>query len=678
MFRIQVLDAEDNLISLFPLGDQPIVIGRDPESTVSLPAANVSRNHAVIEPYGNFFVVKDLGSTNGTWVNRKPITSHILKAGDMIHVGNFRVLVDETNRSVRVTDQKKPFRENEARILESNFDVDESLESGRTFQLKIGNELTAESVDSEIWARVMRLHDVSRDIGLIETPEILYQKVLEIVILELEADRAAILLTQDSGELETTSAISALDDDPDEIFPIHKGVLTAVTTEMSGILTEDVGLDSRFDKEAGGQTGRVYSVLCVPLVARNKLQGAIYLDRVHNVAPFKEEDLRLLTLISGQVSTSLINAALFQGVLLEKEKLRMVIDNLHDGLVLTDSNLKIEKFNEAASKTLGGSLLGRNFLEVIDSRATTLDVESFHEAVSSNTAFQCDVELDSENRSYNIAVGNYRKQGSKDFGILFSLRDTSVLVKLEMMKSEFIRTASHKLRTPLTVLVGNIELLKAELPEQLSEVGESLIEGLDKNLHQLMELVNRFVEFVELDKDSGDYVQVDVDEILTLSWAGLSMRAAEKRIQLVKAYNEDESFEVSGVPQRLVQCFTNIFDNTIKFSPERSVVTVDILPDEENYNIHIRDEGPGIPKEKLPLIFTSFQQVEAVPTGEVQGVGLGLTIAKRVLHNHKASIRVESPSRSGKGTEFIVAFSKNPLQPDRMEYVETDMIPFVS
>ena len=156
------------------------------------------------------------------------------------------------------------------------------------------------------------------------------------------------------------------------------------------------------------------------------------------------------------------------------------------------------------------------------------------------------------------------------------------------------------------------------------------------------------------------------------------MRAAEKRIQLVKAYNEDESFEVSGVPQRLVQCFTNIFDNTIKFSPERSVVTVDILPDEENYNIHIRDEGPGIPKEKLPLIFTSFQQVEAVPTGEVQGVGLGLTIAKRVLHNHKASIRVESPSRSGKGTEFIVAFSKNPLQPDRMEYVETDMIPFVS
>lgn len=678
MFRIQVLDAEDNLISLFPLGDQPIVIGRDPESTVSLPSANVSRNHAVIEPYGNFFVVKDLGSTNGTWVNRKPITSHILKAGDMIHVGNFRVLVDETNRSVRVTDQKKPFRENEARILDSNFDVDESLESGRTFQLKIGNEPTAQSVDSEIWARVMRLHDVSRDIGLIETPEILYQKVLEIVILELEADRAAILLTQDSGELETASAISALDDDPDEIFPIHKGVLTAVTTEMSGILTEDVGLDSRFDKEAGGQTGRVYSVLCVPLVARNKLQGAIYLDRVHNVAPFKEEDLRLLTLISGQVSTSLINAALFQGVLLEKEKLRMVIDNLHDGLVLTDSNLKIEKFNEAASKTLGGSLLGRNFLEVIDSRATTLDVEAFHEAVSSNTAFQCDVELDSENRSYNIAVGNYRKQGSKDFGILFSLRDTSVLVKLEMMKSEFIRTASHKLRTPLTVLVGNIELLKAELPEQLSEVGESLIEGLDKNLHQLMELVNRFVEFVELDKDSGDYVQVDVDEILTLSWAGLSMRAAEKRIQLVKAYNEDESFEVSGVPQRLIQCFTNIFDNTIKFSPERSVVTVDILPDEENYNIHIRDEGPGIPKEKLPLIFTSFQQVEAVPTGEVQGVGLGLTIAKRVLHNHKASIRVESPSRSGKGTEFIVAFSKNPLQPDRMEYVETDMIPFVS
>jgi two-component system phosphate regulon sensor histidine kinase PhoR len=682
MFRIQVRDAEDHLVHQFPLTDNPIVFGRDSDSTVPLAAANVSRSHAVIEPYGNFYVVKDLGSTNGTWVNKKPITSHILKAGDIVYVGNFRILVDETNQGARQKASGKPFREtSQAKIFDSEFDVDGALESGRTFQIKVGKEITSLSGENVIWDRLMRLHDVSREIGLIETPEILYQKVVETVMLELEADRVALLVTDETGELEAASAISALDDDSDEAFHIHKGILTAVTREMTAILTEDAGLDNRFERDVTGKVGRVYSVMCVPLVAEQRLLGVVYLDRVHNVAPFSEDDLRLLTIISSQVSTSIINAELFQDVLTEKVKIRMVIDNLRDGLVLTNSDFIVEKYNEAAAKVLGGVgkyLLGNNLLEALQTADGSFDAESFDSAVEKNTNFQFQPDSDAAQRSYNIAVGSYARQESKDRGVLFSFRDTTGLVKLEMMKSEFIRTASHKMRTPLTVLVGNLELLKEEIAEHLDPTGVALVAGLEKNLEQILRLVDRFVEFVELDGTSDEFLQVDIDEVLTTSWAGLKMRADDKQIRLVKAYDSGEEFLVSGVHQRLIQCFTNILDNAIKFSPERSVVTTDILPDEDSFNVHIRDEGPGVPAEKLPLIFSSFQQVEKKPTGEVQGVGLGLTIAKRILHNHKASIRVESPSRSGKGTEFILSFSKNPLQPERMEYVETDMIPFLA
>ena len=681
MFRIQVRDAEDHLVQQFPLTDKPIVFGRDPESTVPLVAANVSRRHAVIEPFGNFFVVKDLGSTNGTWVNKKPITSHILKAGDTVYVGNFRIHVAETNQVARHKAGAKPLREaSQAKILDSEFDVDDALESGRTFQIKVGKEITSLSRDNDIWNRLLRLHDVSREIGLIETPAVLYQKVGEVVMLELEADRAAILTTGDTGDLQAASAISALDDDPDEVFHIHKGILTAVTNEMSAILTEDAGLDTRFEKDVTGKVGRVYSVMCVPLVAQQRLLGVVYLDRVHNVAPFSEDDLRLLTLISSQVSTSIINAELFQDVLTEKGELRTVLDNLRDGLVLTDSDFRVEKYNESAAKILGGSgkyLMGKNLLEVLQRVGSAFDSDEFSAAVEKSTTFQLQPELDDGQRSYNIAVGSYARQGSSDRGVLFSFRDTTGLVKLEMMKSEFIRTASHKLRTPLTVLVGNLELLKDEIVDHLDPSGTALLQGLDKNLEQILDLVNRFVEFVELDATNDEFVQVDIEEMLTTAWAGLRMRADDRQIRLVKAHGDDVDYLISGVPSRLIQCFTNVLDNAIKFSPERGVVTVDILSDDESFHVHIRDEGPGVPAEKLPMIFSGFQQVEKHPTGEMQGVGLGLTIAKRILHNHKASVRVESPSRSGKGTEFILSFSKNSTQPEYMEYVETDMIAFV-
>lgn len=673
MLRIQIKDPGGHLVHQSLLGGRPVTLGRDPQSTVSLPEINISRNHAIIEPQGNFHRLKDLGSTNGTWVNGKPVESHLLQSGDRVTIGGYLVQVDEISESGQDFKEKS-----ETHILDSLFDYDDSPESEHTLRLTVGEGMSTLAGSES--PRIDRLQEICQELAHVETPEILYRKVLVSALEECKAERAAFLRPSDAGGIEVIQALEGPSDRGDEPFSIHRGVIETVEREQVAVLTEDASLDRRF-REDPGQGDRVFSVMAVPLRSRDSLLGALYVDRVENAQPFRKGDLGFLILLANQVAASLSNALLFRDVLEEKRRVQAICDNLYDGLVITDASLGIERFNVQATRLLdepGTNLAGKNFEEFLLKLDAGFQPETLRTALRDRDSFKLLFHRDDRPRFYHISVSPFPLGEDREPGHLFSIRDSTGLVDLENLKMDFIQAASHKLRTPLTVVLGNLEILRLDArqqPEVEAVVGESL-DTMDRNLQKLQGLVDRFIEFAELDPTLEENAEVDLLEALHLAWGGLTHLASERGISLDLAVETGRTHLVRGSADLLTQCFQHLLDNALKFSPEGTRIRVALGHDDDDVVVMVADEGAGIPDEKWKYIYTGFHQGEDQITGEIPGAGLGLTIARRILQLHRAEIEGVSPDPdTGAGTRFTVRFHARECQQLPSVFLETDQIP---
>ncbi len=668
MFCLQITNAAGQLVNHVRLTENAITLGRDPRCTISLPQSDVSREHAVIESYGNFFVVKDLASTNGTWVNGSPVKSHILRAGDVLKVGENRIVVEEMLQS-----EERVGESCRAEISDEGFDLEEFEESGKTLRLDRAVVLAELGSGNTCQDRLVRINQICRQISYIDIPEVLYHKVLEQVLLEMEADRIGFLVVDEHGHLRPVAALSVASEDPEDIFPIHSGVLDTVSREQSALLIADATVPAREDG-----SDSVSSVMCAPLVSEGRLCGALYMDRLRNAVAFTRMELELLVVVAGHISVSLTNSRLFEEVLVEKRSVQSIIDSLQEGLVITGPGLVIENVNVAASRMLPmkGGLVGKKFLDVLEEVSLEFRAETFVDACDSHGVFKVTIPVKESARTYVGSVAPYPRPGENGPGTVFVLRDSSGYLNLENLKSYFIQTAAHKLRTPLTVLIGNMELIRVEIEDVKSPGMDELLDTVSQNLARLWSLVERFVEFTELDQRPHFSKQIDLNEVIDLAWAGLIEKAADRGVRCVKDIPVAPNVRLQGDRDRLVQCFSNLLDNAIKFSATGEEVRVEAeLSDDGGLDVRVVDAGLGIPVDQLPYVFSGFHQVEARSTGEMPGAGLGLTIAQRILHVHGASIHAESPNpMTGKGSVFRIRFPAEPVHVPNSR-VETSPVP---
>jgi len=666
MYRLQIYDTQKGAATQMDLGGEIITIGRDPACEVVLNDINISRKHARIEPLGRFYVVRDLKSTNGTWVNQNPVKMHLLKDGDVVRIGSCRLVVKVSGAEAVDGGPTRPADAGatHTEIIEDPFSYDASGDSGHTVRIDVGrNESDQIHAQREPREQLLRLHEISRKLGFIETPMVLCGHVVEIVLDELKADRAAILAPE--GESFRIFSARVAPSEKGQPFNIHQGVLRSAVQDLTAILTEDARSDQRFKDGKERSADRVKSVMCVPLLAQTNLEALVYVDRTTTNAPFKEDDLRFLAVIGNQVAINLANARLFEEILLEKQKIQAVLSSLKDGLVITDPSFVVQSCNSAASEILypqeAGYPVGKNFLELLKDRDKGFDQGEFHRALRGTRDFGLLVEKDKVLRAYAVSVAPFAPGGGDRTGFAFSLRDTTDFHHLQELKSEFIRNASHKLRTPLTILLSSIDLLRVSPngPEGSPPDLKDMVNGMEKNLQQLETMVNRFLEFAELDRTRFNLREVNLKEVVALAQAGVQSKLQEKRITLRNGIAPEKEMVVVGDTDRLVQCLYNILENSVKFAPEGTTVTISAHIAGDSIDFSVEDEGPGIPPQHLMDIFSGFHQVEKIPTGEVPGAGLGLTIAKRIIHAHSGTISAQSPvGATGRGTRITIALPK--------------------
>lgn len=265
------------------------------------------------------------------------------------------------------------------------------------------------------------------------------------------------------------------------------------------------------------------------------------------------------------------------------------------------------------------------------------------------------------NTSVNLSRGNYDSRSNIKSNIeeIRNLTESinflgEKLNSQDLLRKRLISDISHEIRTPLNVLQNNLEAMIDGIipvtPDKLNNLNDEVI-----RFGKLLNKLNTLKQ-IESDEILINLGLVNMDELLSAVISDFSIEAVDKNIKLVMNKEEKKDFIVLGDYDKLKQVFINLISNGIKFTNVNGTVWTNISSDGDSVIIQIKDNGIGIKKEDLSFIFERMYRGDK-SRHKIEGSGIGLTIAKKILTLHSATIDVES--KENKGTIFTVCISKN-------------------
>ncbi|HEY8081934.1 MAG TPA: HAMP domain-containing sensor histidine kinase [Solirubrobacterales bacterium] len=237
--------------------------------------------------------------------------------------------------------------------------------------------------------------------------------------------------------------------------------------------------------------------------------------------------------------------------------------------------------------------------------------------------------------------------------------------RLDQMKDEFVLTASHELRSPLTSVQGFAELLMLER-EKLSPKQAETVEIILDSTRHLVHLLNDLLDLARSNAGRLAIKPVPTEVESLVEDAVRTMRSqTEARNQLLSDEVEPDLPRVSADRDRIRQVLVNLLTNANEYCPQGAAICVKARRIGAEVEIAVIDDGPGIPAEQLEQIFDRFTRGDAGLTQRVGGTGLGLAISKSLVELHGGTISAES--RPGDGSEFrmrLPSIAKNPVGAD--------------
>jgi signal transduction histidine kinase len=228
----------------------------------------------------------------------------------------------------------------------------------------------------------------------------------------------------------------------------------------------------------------------------------------------------------------------------------------------------------------------------------------------------------------------------------------------------FLSVVSHELRSPLAAIENYLQTMLGGFAGELNEKQQRMVERSIVRVTDLRALIGDVVDLARMrpEQIQADFEWFDPGEVGTESIEDARLAAAEKDIH-IKVEPPPKFEPIVGARRRMRQVFTNLLNNAIKFAPAGSTVTFRAWYEPDTLYFEVDDEGPGVSSDDLPHIFEDF--FRASSTGDTPGVGLGLSIAKKIVDAHNGEILVKTSCDEGRsGTRFTVVIPRNLETPE--------------
>jgi signal transduction histidine kinase len=429
-----------------------------------------------------------------------------------------------------------------------------------------------------------------------------------------------------------------------------EGIAGWVAENRKPAVVNDVAKDPRWTQRADEKsTFKTRAILALPMLVRDKLIGVMEVINRTDGEPFNDVDLETMGAFAGQAAVAIENARLFESIRQEKEKMATILAEMSEGTLLLDAEGRITLANPTAERFLGqNDLKGvhwRNFEKTFEIKPTWDEVKRSLGGAGGMELARKDPPVFQLSGVINQTCSD---RGEVQ-GYLIIFRDVTEERREAMLKRNFLSLVSHKLKTPLVAIRGFTPLL-LEKPEELTSFQKTAIDTIDRNSQQLASLVEKLVWFSTLENDTLELTPKP-QSIASVVDAALTDLASYLKTQPVELERQTSLNTLPLVPLDkiwLQQALRNLIENAVKFNTkDKRKVWIGGKVNAGRVEIFISDDGIGIPPEEKAKIFQKFYQIEASFTGQVQGMGLGLALVKRVAEAHGGDVRVESSLGSG-------------------------------
>ncbi|MFN6562701.1 MAG: PAS domain S-box protein [Nostoc sp. ChiSLP01] len=363
--------------------------------------------------------------------------------------------------------------------------------------------------------------------------------------------------------------------------------------------------------------------------------------------------------------------AALKNTLAEAQGLNAILDNLADGLIVTDITGQITHFNPAflAMYGLTSNALKGSYRELpIFGLADLVEKTQSHPS----DVFAAEVSLAKERIGQAVATAIFKRTADNEpkacFGSALLIRDVTAEKEIDKMKTDFISTVSHELRTPLTSVLGFASIIKEKLETDVFPMLASEDRKLQKTIkrvgdnlniivseaERLTSLINDVLDIAKMEAGKVEWQMQPLDPTELLDWATTSTAALFETngLELITDI-EPELPQIIGDRNRLLQVLINLISNAIKFT-ESGSITCRIKQQNNAICISVIDTGVGIAPEDQPKVFEKFRQVGDTLTDKPKGTGLGLPICKQIVEHHGGRIWVESELGKGSTFSFII------------------------
>ncbi|MEO1126956.1 MAG: PAS domain S-box protein [Cyanobacteria bacterium J06639_16] len=267
-------------------------------------------------------------------------------------------------------------------------------------------------------------------------------------------------------------------------------------------------------------------------------------------------------------------------------------------------------------------------------------------------SFEAEITIPDGRSRYLLAtyIPEVNDQG-KVKGFFGLTNDISDRKATEQLKDEFVSVVGHELRTPLTSIHGSLKLLATQRLGTLVPQGQEILAIALKNTERLTRLINDVLDLERI--ESGQVTLAmqtcNVAELMIPAAQAMQTMANDHGVQLLVTPLDAT---IWADPDHMAQVLTNLLSNAIKFSSADSTVWLNAVNRETDLMLYVKDQGRGIPPDKLEIIFERFQQVDASDSRQRGGTGLGLAICKQIMRQHGGQIWAESTIGEG-STVFL-------------------------
>lgn len=334
-----------------------------------------------------------------------------------------------------------------------------------------------------------------------------------------------------------------------------------------------------------------------------------------------------------------------------------IINQIDDLILIVDKFKNIKFFNNSAKKKFGENNLNKHVATLL--RVPDL-LQNIDLVLLKKETITMDLELSSPSFQFfkvHLFSGPTSYVDDPDSVVLF-LKDLTDIIKAQRFKSDFVANVSHELKTPLVSIKGFLETISGHAKDDL-EAQKKFIPIMLEQADRMESLIKDLLSLskIELEEHIQPQDKVNLKEILS--------NVEDIHQKNLKSFefknNIKDDFFIKGDHEKLIEVFSNIIDNSIKYSEKNKKIEVNcgqgngkVIGD--SYTVSIKDNGIGIPTEQLPRITERFFRVDAAKSKKVGGTGLGMAIVKHIVNQHRGELEIKSETQ--RGTEIKVHFSK--------------------